>query len=232
MAAGYLVIKVPIKSLVQQSDGRLLAYRTRWSAWYALPHSFPHICAGNYSLDVKHPQMSHLKRGYMSPAHFEGSHLPPFSSFSFSTLDTRMSNRLATGQPRAWGHISLGDKEWKAGNRDLNECGCHRRRRAEGRETPHPSPPPSPALTHSLTAHLSASVVHTSFQTQTYTPVMECKYLNMGTVGCFFLPSKMCCLVENGPKKTTQKSLYFDFSKLTESRAALSIYQSPLRVSE
>lgn len=80
--------------------------------------------------------------------------------------------------------------------------------------------------------HLSAAVVHTSFQTQTYTPVMECKYLNMGTVGCFFLPSKMCCLGENGPKKTTWESLYFDFSKVTQQRAALPIFRSPLRVNE
>lgn len=80
--------------------------------------------------------------------------------------------------------------------------------------------------------HLSSSVVHTSFQTQTYTPVMECKYLNMGRVGCFFLPSKMCCLGENDPKKTTRESLYFDFSKVTRQRAALPIFQSPLRVTE
>lgn len=58
---------------------------------------------------------------------------------------------------------------------------------------------------------------------------MECKYLNIGEVGCFFLPSKMCCLVETGPKKTGQESLYFDFSKLTERGAALSIHHSPLR---
>lgn len=121
MAAGYLVIKVPIKSLVQQSDGRLLAYRTRWSAWYGLPHSFPHICAGNYSLDVKHPQMSHLKRGCMSPAHFEGNHLPPSSSPSFSTLGVRMDNGLATGQPEP-GDTSgreIRRSEWEEGNRHL-----------------------------------------------------------------------------------------------------------------
>lgn len=218
MAAGYLVIKVPIKSLVQQSDGRLLAYRTRWSAWYGLPHSFPHICAGNYSLDVKHPQMSHLKRGCMSPEHFEGNHLPPSSSPSFSTLGARMDNGLATGQPVPGDTSGREIRSEKKATEIWNECGCQRRRRAEGRD----SAPP----------HLSASVVHTSFQTQTYTPVMECKYLNVDTVGCFFLPSKMCRLVENGPKKTTQESLYFDFSKLTERRAALSIYQSPLRVTE
>lgn len=80
--------------------------------------------------------------------------------------------------------------------------------------------------------HLSAAAVHTSFQTQTYTPVMECKYLNMGMVGCFFLPSQMCCLGENGPKKTTWESLYFDFSKVTRQRAALPIFRSPLRVNE
>lgn len=109
MAAGYLVIKAPIKSLVQQSDGCLLAYRTRWSAWYGPPHSFPHICAGNYSLDVKYPQMSHLKRGYMLPAHFEGNHLPPPSSFP------RNGQRVSDGTIRA----REVDKEQEGGNIDL-----------------------------------------------------------------------------------------------------------------
>lgn len=137
MAAGYLVIKVPIKSLVQQSDGRLLAYRTRWSAWYGLPHSFPHICAGNYSLDVKHPQMSHLKRGCMSPAHFEGNQLPPSSSPSFSTLSARMDSGLATGQPEP-GDTSGREIRSKKATEIWNECGCQRRR-AEGRDSAPPS---------------------------------------------------------------------------------------------
>lgn len=102
MAVGYLVIKRPIKSLVQQWDCRLPADRTRWSPWYVLPRSFPHICPGNYSLDVKHPQMSRLKRGYMSPAHFKGNLLLPFfPSTSFSTwcVCVQMSNGLAVGKP-------------------------------------------------------------------------------------------------------------------------------------
>lgn len=118
MAAGYLVIKVAIKSLVQLSDGRLLAYRTRWPAWYGLPHSFPHICAGNYSLDVKHPQMSHLKRGYMSPTHFEGYHLPPSSSSSFSILDAQMNNGLVMGQPGPEDTSWQGNKGWEGDNGD------------------------------------------------------------------------------------------------------------------
>lgn len=212
MAAGYLVIKAPIKSLVQQSDGCLLAYRTRWSAWYGPPHSFPHICAGNYSLDVKYPQMSHLKRGYMLPAHFEGNHLPPSSS-SFST---KWTTGLAMGQSGPGRQI----RNEKEATEIWNDWEVQRRRKAESRERMAFSP------------HLSVSVVHTSFQTQTYTPVMECKYLNMGMVGCFFLPSKMCCLGENGPKKTTRESLYFDFSKVPQQRPALPIFQSPLRVNE
>lgn len=113
MAAGYLVIRGPIKSLVQQWDCRLPADRTRWSTWYVLPHSFPHICAGNYGLDVKHPQMSCLKRGYTSPAHFKGNLLLPFSSSSSSSFSThcvcvcwcvcvQMSNGLAMRQPEPW----------------------------------------------------------------------------------------------------------------------------------
>lgn len=99
MAAGYLVIKAPIKSLVQQRGCRLPADRTRWSAWYVLPHSFSHICASNYSLDVKHAQMSHLEGGYTLPAHFEGNLFLPFSSSSFSTWGVQMNNGLAMGQP-------------------------------------------------------------------------------------------------------------------------------------
>lgn len=149
MAAGYLVIKVPIKSLVQQSDGRLLAYRTRWSAWYGLPHSFPHICAGNYSLDAKHPQMSHLKRLYMSPAHCEGIQLPPSSS-SFSTLGAQMNNGFATGQPEP------GDT---SGREIRSE---RRRRRAEGRER---QPPPHHPICQPLwsTHHFKPKLTHLSW---------------------------------------------------------------------
>lgn len=156
----------------------------------------------------------------MSPARFEGNHLPPSSS-SFSTLGARMNSGLASGQPEP-GDTSGWEIRSEKEAREIRIV-----RGGEELRVGRDPPPPPP-----LHPHLSASVVHTSFQTQTYTPVMECKYLNMGTVGCFFLPSKMCCLVENGPKKTTQESLYFDFSKLTERGAALSIYQSPLRVTD
>lgn len=56
--------------------------------------------------------------------------------------------------------------------------------------------------------HPSASAANTSFQTQTYTPVMECKYLDRGKVGCYLIsPFKMCCLGEHGPRKTTESIL-------------------------
>lgn len=158
----------------------------------------------------------------MSPAHSEDNHLPPSSS-SFSTLGVRTNNGLVTGQPEPGDTSGRDMRSEKEATELQTECGCQRRRRAEGRERT-PTPPPHPICQPLWSTH--------HFQTQTYTPVMECKYLNMGKVGCFFLPSKMCCLVENGPKKTTRESLYFDFSKLTEQRAALSIYQSPLRVTE
>lgn len=56
--------------------------------------------------------------------------------------------------------------------------------------------------------HPSDSAPNTSFQTKTYTPVMECKYLDMGKVGCSLIPAlKMCCLGEHGPTKTTESIL-------------------------
>lgn len=133
MAAGYLVIKAPIKSLVQQRGCRLPPDRTRWSAWYVLPHSFSHICASNYSLDVKHAQMSHLEGGYTSPAHFEGNLFLPFSSSSssFSTWGVQMNNGLAMGQPEPQDMSERKIRGEKEGTQIQHEWGSRGKRRAD-----------------------------------------------------------------------------------------------------
>lgn len=57
--------------------------------------------------------------------------------------------------------------------------------------------------------HQSASAAKTSLQIQTCTPIKECKYLDMGKVGCYLiLHLKMSCLGEHGPKNTTQSILH------------------------
>lgn len=130
---------------------------------------FQQICAGNYSFNVNHPQMSRLKRECTSPACFKDNlHLCFFSSFSpFSTqpmrldLCVRMSNRLKAGQPepRDMSEKRIGSEE--EGNRDPNRV----RRSEEVRVS-------SVANTISLN------------------PNLQCKYLDMAKVGCLIPPFK------------------------------------------
>lgn len=112
--------------------------------------------------------MSHLKRGNTSPAHFKGNLLLPFSS-SFSTWAVQMNNGLAMGQPepRDTSERKTGREQWS-------------KVRSEEKK--------SRVQTKDRFFRLSASAANTSFQTQTYTPVMECKYLDMGKVGCYLIP--------------------------------------------